>query len=152
MSRTIAVEVGIVFALVGLALAGPYGPGAPSKGDPPKAPGEYRIKDAAGNIKYIGETKDLQRRKKEHEKSGKKAPGGLYEYKVAKPETSTDERRTHEKQKIKKHAPAENKSKGGEGRIMTQECGLRVSAESAGVHLSVRRYLTQLSRQGSNPA
>ena len=47
-----------------------YKPGRPSKYDPftgkgsppPSAPGEYRIRDAAGSIAYVGETNDLRRR------------------------------------------------------------------------------------------
>jgi hypothetical protein len=116
MSRVTFSIAGLLWVWNTLAFAGPYGPGAPSKSDPPKAAGEYRIKGPDGKIKYLGETKDLQRRKKQHERSGRIAPGDTFEHKVANPEATTDERRAHEKEKIKKHNPPENKSKGGEGR------------------------------------
>lgn len=58
---------------------GTYKPGRPKKYDPstgkgqepPSKPGEYRIRDEAGNIVYIGETNNLKRRMKEQIKSGK---------------------------------------------------------------------------------
>lgn len=58
-----------------------YKPGRPSKYDPftgkgsppPSAPGEYRIRDAAGSIAYVGETNDLRRRMGEHLRHGKLA-------------------------------------------------------------------------------
>jgi hypothetical protein len=56
-----------------------YKPGRPNKYDPssgggrkpPQAPGEYRIRDEKGNIEYIGETSNLNRRMNEHRRSGK---------------------------------------------------------------------------------
>ena len=56
-----------------------YKPGShkkynPDKGEgqkPPAKPGEYRIKDEDGNILYIGEACNLERRMKQHIKSGK---------------------------------------------------------------------------------
>lgn len=58
---------------------GIYKPGRPQKYNPatgegkkpPSKPGEYRIKDEAGNIVYVGETCDLNRRIKQHIKTGK---------------------------------------------------------------------------------
>lgn len=58
---------------------GTYKPGRPKKYNPstgkgqapPSKPGEYRIRDEAGNILYVGETNNLKRRMKEHIKSGK---------------------------------------------------------------------------------
>jgi len=99
-----------------LCIAGPYGPGAYSKGDPPAKPGIYHIKDKKGNSKYIGDSGDLKRRIKEHKKSGKIAPGDTVSHKTAKPGSSVNDRRSTEQAKIKKHKPYTNKSKGGEGR------------------------------------
>ena len=78
-----------------------YKPGRPSKYDPftgkgsppPSAPGEYRIRDAAGSIAYVGETNDLRRRMGEHLRRGKLA----------------------------QHDPPLNRSVGGEGRIAARK-------------------------------
>ncbi len=84
--------------------------------DIPNKPGEYRIRDKATRSPlYIGETNDLRRRAKEHKKTGKFGPGTYLEYMVANTSTS-EERRRHEQQSIKKHSPRLNKSRGGEGR------------------------------------
>lgn len=56
-----------------------YKPGRPSKYDPnnktgkkpPSKPGEYRIRNDKGDIIYVGETNDLNRRMNEHKRSGK---------------------------------------------------------------------------------
>lgn len=48
-----------------------YTPSTGSGKKPPSAPGEYRIRNAAGDIIYIGETNDLRRRMNEHRRSGK---------------------------------------------------------------------------------
>ncbi len=58
---------------------GIYRPGRPQKYNPstkkghmpPSAPGEYRIRDDAGNIVYVGETNNLKRRMQEHIRTGK---------------------------------------------------------------------------------
>jgi len=58
---------------------GIYKPGRPKKYNPstgeghkpPSAPGEYRIRDDKGNIIYVGETNNLNRRMNQHIKSGK---------------------------------------------------------------------------------
>jgi excinuclease UvrABC nuclease subunit len=58
---------------------GIYKPGRPAKynpttgqgNKPPQAPGEYRIRDGAGKVVYVGETNDLNRRMNEHKRSGK---------------------------------------------------------------------------------
>lgn len=58
---------------------GIYKPGRPSKYNPssgsgckpPSKPGEYRIRDDEGNIVYVGETNNLNRRMQEHIRSGK---------------------------------------------------------------------------------
>jgi len=105
----------LLFAVFAYA-EGPYAPGRPSSAAPPDAAGEYRIKDKDGKTKYIGETNDLKRRKKEHERSGKIEEGEKFLWKKAKPSATTEERRAHEKKKIEQHQPYGNKSKGGEGR------------------------------------
>ena len=108
---------------------GIYKPGRPTKYNPydksgkkpPAKPGEYRIRDKDGEITYIGETCDLNRRMNQHIKNGKLSDpnnsGGTFEYKVADGRSSSNTRRIHEKEKIKQHNPAMNASKGGEGRI-----------------------------------
>lgn len=105
-----------------------YKPGRPNKYNPttgvgqkpPAKPGEYRIRDAAGEITYIGETNNLARRTGEHQRSGKLPTGAgqnsTIEYKVADGRSSSRTRREHEREKIAKHQPPLNKSKGGEGR------------------------------------
>jgi excinuclease UvrABC nuclease subunit len=105
-----------------------YKPGRPFKYDPntgnghepPKKPGEYRIRYNSGDIVYIGETCNLYRRMKEHMHKNKLPVGGDFkssiEYKVADGRSTSSTRREHEQQKIKQHKPLLNRSKGGEGR------------------------------------
>ncbi len=87
---------------------------------PPAVPGEYRIRDRSGKIIYIGETCSLRRRMREHIRSGKlptgSAQAGTFEYQAADRRSSSRTRREHERQKINRHSPALNKSRGGEGR------------------------------------
>ena len=106
-----------------------YKPGRPSKynpatkvgNKPPKAPGEYRIRDKEGKITYVGETNNLKRRMYQHTHHGKMAngqnAGGTFEWKQADGRSSSVTRREHERQKIAQHNPSMNLSKGGEGRI-----------------------------------
>jgi len=105
----------LLFAVFAYA-EGSYGPGRPSSATPPDAAGEYRIIDKDGKTKYIGETSNISRRKKEHERSGKLEEGEKFLWKKANPSATTEERRAHEKKKIEQHQPYGNKSKGGEGR------------------------------------
>ncbi len=87
---------------------------------PPAKPGEYRIRNAGGELTYIGETNNLARRAGEHIRSGKLSTGssgaGSFEYKVADGRSTSNTRREHERQKIAEHQPVLNKSRGGEGR------------------------------------
>lgn len=110
-----------------------YKPGRPGKYDPftgkgsppPSAPGEYRIRDAAGSIAYVGETNDLRRRMGEHLRRGKLAQeetrGGTLEWKTADGRSSSRTRRQHEQAKIAQHDPPLNRSVGGEGRIAARK-------------------------------
>lgn len=105
-----------------------YRPGRPTKYNPstgvgqkpPAKPGEYRMRDAAGNMTYVGETNNLARRIDEHIRSGKlptgQGCGSTVEYMVADGRSTSRTRRAHEQQSIEKHHPTLNKSKGGEGR------------------------------------
>lgn len=105
-----------------------YKPGRPVKFNPttktghvpPASPGEYRIRDAGGGIRYIGESNNLHRRTFEHIRNGKLQVGGenacTIEYKVADGRSTSYTRRIHEQQKIAQHRPPLNRSKGGEGR------------------------------------
>ena len=83
---------------------------------PGPVPGEYRIRDADGDITYIGMTNNIQRRMGEHVRSGKISSGGSFEYKTADGRSTSRTRGIHEQAKIKQHDPPLNKSKGGEGR------------------------------------
>ena len=105
-----------------------YKPGRPAKynpttgvgSKPPASPGEYRIRNGEGDIVYIGETNNLNRRMGEHIRSGKLPTGSgsnsTIEYKVADASSTSATRRAHEQQKIAQHKPTLNKSRGGEGR------------------------------------
>ena len=95
-----------------------YAPFAGSGTRPPKAPGEYRIYASDGRIAYVGETNNLDRRISEHCRSGKLDPAErpTVAYKVADGRSTSATRREHERQKIKQHRPALNRSRGGEGR------------------------------------
>lgn len=93
-----------------------YNPAAGTGTLPPSLPGEYRIRNAAGAILYIGETDNLLRRMKEHIRSGKLAPGCTFEFQIADGRSTSRTRREHEREKIAQHKPELNRSKGGEGR------------------------------------
>ena len=70
---------------------GIYKPGRPSKYNPstgsgikpPSSPGEYRIRDNSGQMCYIGETCDLNRRANEHRRTGKLAEGSSFDSQMA---------------------------------------------------------------------
>lgn len=95
-----------------------YKPGRPSKQDPPQKPGEYRIIDKdTGTIDYLGESNNLQRRKNEHERSGKlNSETHDFTWKQADGRFSVEKRRDHERDKIDQHNPSLNQRKGGGGR------------------------------------
>ncbi len=102
----------------------PFRPGRPSKGEPPHAPGEYRWRNKqSGEIEYIGESADLMRRKRQHEKSS--APWSRethdFEWKPADRRFGQQARRNHEKAKIAQHTPKGNKNIGGGGRIAAKK-------------------------------
>lgn len=90
---------------------GIYKPGRPSKynpsnssgSKPPSSPGEYRIRDTSGQLCYIGETCNLNRRANEHKRSGKLSSGSTFEYKVADAASTSASRREHERSKIAQH-------------------------------------------------
>lgn len=99
-------------------MASLYKQGRPSKQDPPKAAGEYRIRDKETNqIVYCGETNNLDRRCREHEYSGKlDRMTQDFEWKVADKRFGVDARRAHECAKLKQHQPTLNQRAGGGGR------------------------------------
>ncbi len=89
---------------------GIFGRGRPSSQDPPSEPGEYRIRDRDGNIKYIGTTGDLSRREYEHRHSGKYDPqaGEKFEWQKCNPDVPSSQRYEHETEKIHRHDPPGN--------------------------------------------
>lgn len=109
-----------------------YKPGRPVEYDPfgsdpshkpPKKKGEYRIlsksKEGRGkrDIEYIGVTNNLERRMKEHIKSGKlNDKDQCFAYKVADGRTGQGKLNDHERKKIKEHKPPLNQRGGGAGR------------------------------------
>lgn len=103
---------------------GAYGKGRPKRFDalsgtgskPPKAPGEYRIRDIENKTKYVGITNNLDRRINEHKKSGKiNNEARIVDWMPAKPGTPYDDIRDHERYKIEKLKPYANKRGGGAG-------------------------------------
>jgi excinuclease UvrABC nuclease subunit len=83
----------------------------------PSVKGEYRIIDKWRRVEYVGYTNNLNRRMKEHKRSGKLGGDNcIFAYKVADGRASRDRLAAHETAKIKKHDPALNKRAGGAGR------------------------------------
>ena len=98
---------------------GGYKPGRYSRKSPPPEPGAYRwVNIATGLIEYVGETANLERRSREHERSGKQVSSEThhYEWKKANPNSTSDTRRVHERKKIRQHKPTLNQRGGGGGR------------------------------------
>ena len=96
-----------------------YNSGRPSKQAPPNKPGIYRwIHKKTGVIDYIGETCDLRRRMREHERSDKPVSRETHDFawKQADGRFSYYKRRRHEHDKIKKKQPLLNSRGGGGGR------------------------------------
>lgn len=108
---------------------GIYKPGRPNKynpstggcNKPPSSPGEYRIRDNSGQMCYIGETCDPNRRASENRRTGKLAEGSTFEYKVADGRSTSAMRREHERSKIAQYNPLLNRSSGGEGRMAARK-------------------------------
>lgn len=94
-----------------------YNPASNQGHVPPHAPGEYRFRDQDSNIKYVGETNDLNRRMHEHLRSGKLQNDYTIEFQTADRRSTSKTRREHEQEKIAQHHPDLNRSIGGEGRI-----------------------------------
>ena len=97
-----------------------YNPANPHSSQPPAKAGEYRIKNAKNEIKYIGIASDLKRRMNQHKRSGKFQPGGrngdVFEYQIAQPGAQFEDLCSHERNKIAQHNPTDNKRAGGAGR------------------------------------
>ena len=102
-----------------------YKPGRPKEFRPldgslekvPKAKGEYRILDRDKKTKYIGVAKDINRRMKQHMRSGKiNEDNPIFAYKLADGRASQERLNNHERQKIKQHDPELNQRAGGAGR------------------------------------
>lgn len=89
-----------------------------SKQRPPKAKGEYRILDSnTKEVLYIGVSNNLDRRMKEHIKTGKlNQQAGIFAFKVADGRASQARINDHERNKINKHSPKLNQRAGGAGR------------------------------------
>ena len=83
---------------------------------PPPRAGEYRILDSSRKVKYIGETNNLARRMGEHRRAGKLRDSDRFAWQTADGRSTSNTRRKHEREKIKKHRPELNRSGGGEGR------------------------------------
>jgi len=102
----------------------PFGRGRPCRFDPdtgdgkppPNAPGLYYIRNEDGGPQYIGETDDIDRRLKEHKRDGHIRPGEKIDYKIAREDSTSEERRAIEAKKIQQHKPPRNQRGGGGGR------------------------------------
>lgn len=84
----------------------------------PNAKGEYRIINSENReVEYIGYSNNLNRRMKEHIRTGKiNSQNSIFAYKVADGRASRNSLAEHETQKIKQHNPAMNQRAGGAGR------------------------------------
>ena len=102
-----------------------YKPGRPKEFRPldgslekvPKAKGEYRILDKDKNTKYIGVTNNINRRMKQHIRSGKiSEETPIFAFKLADGRASQERLNDHERLKIRQHEPELNRRAGGAGR------------------------------------
>ncbi|RDD44700.1 hypothetical protein TrispH2_003343 [Trichoplax sp. H2] len=92
--------------------AGRYNKSDPSGSNPPpSSQGVYRHTNSKNDVKYVGETNNLARRKGEHERSGKLKNIENFEYKRTHGNTSTKTRRKMETKLIHKNDPPRNKEK-----------------------------------------
>jgi len=94
-----------------------FGPGRPSCQDPPAAKGEYRfVNTDTGEIGYVGQTNNLKRRKREHERARPDvAATHRFEWKQAHDKATSADLKDHERKKIKKKKPPLNRRAGGGG-------------------------------------
>ena len=100
-------------------MASLYGVGRPSRQPPPESAGEYRfVNKGTKKIDYLGETNNLKRRIREHERSSKPVSRETHyvEWKKADGRFSVDKRREHERDKINQKNPLLNLRSGGGGR------------------------------------
>ena len=91
--------------------------GRPARTPPKNKPGVYRITNKKNDkVKYIGETNNLARRKREHVRTGNLNPKKeRFEHQTS-PKSTTDQRRSQERTQIKRHNPPRNQRRGGGGR------------------------------------
>lgn len=84
----------------------------------PHAPGEYRIiNEKTRKVEYLGYSCDMNRRMKQHIKTGKiSGENSIFAYKKADGRASRDSLAEHERKKIAKHSPSLNQRAGGAGR------------------------------------
>lgn len=96
--------------------AGPYERGRPSRRTPPPRAGTYRIRTAAGELRYLGETANLARRLAQHRRTGRLPTDGIFEWKAAVEGSTWQQRRAVERRHIDRHRPPDNRRRGGGGR------------------------------------
>ncbi len=116
---------------------GAYKRGRPSKAEPPAKAGEYRWRNKKTNkVEYMGETANLKRRKRQHEKSPKPVSSEthFFEWQLADARSTSRTRRLHERQKIESKTPALNERlrgwKAGQQQVCQVRPQLRWAAES----------------------
>ena len=95
--------------------------GRPSRQEPSEKPGIYFFRNKrTKEVDYVGETKNLKRRKKQHldSKTFKKLDLEVhwFESKEADGRSTSRTRRQHESSKIDRHKPCLNQRRGGGGR------------------------------------
>lgn len=104
-----------------------YKPGRPTEVRPlsesetrtvPSKKGEYRIiNSSTREIEYVGVSNDLNRRMREHIRSGKiGGDNDIFAYKIADGRASQARINDHERMKIEQHNPSLNQRAGGAGR------------------------------------